>query len=81
MPRTSNRSPEERFLFARRVFVAGALFETVACIALLFMLRWPMNVIVVVVAVVMLGSYNVVFWRTIKSQAAEQSSSSASDLP
>jgi hypothetical protein len=36
--------------------VGGALFETAACIALLFLLRWPMNVIVVVVAVVMLGS-------------------------
>ncbi len=80
MPRTSNRSPEERFLFARRVFVGGALFEIVACIALLFLLRWPMNVIVVVVAVVMLGSYNVVFWRTIKKQAGEQSSSNATDV-
>ncbi len=80
MPRTTNRSPEERFLFARRVFVGGAVFEIVACIALLFLLRWPMNIIVVVVAAVMLGSYNVVFWRTIKKQAAEQSSSNASDL-
>jgi ABC-type bacteriocin/lantibiotic exporter with double-glycine peptidase domain len=80
MPRTSNRSPEEQFQFARRAFVGGALFETVACIALLFLLRWPMNIIVVMLAVVMLGSYNVVFWRTIKKQAAEQSSSNASDL-
>jgi ABC-type bacteriocin/lantibiotic exporter with double-glycine peptidase domain len=80
MPRTTNRSPEERFLFARRVLVGGAAFEIVACIALLFLLRWPMNVIVVVVAIVMLGSYNVLFWRIIKKEAAEQKRSNASDL-
>jgi drug/metabolite transporter superfamily protein YnfA len=80
MPNRTNRSPDERFLFARRVFIAGAVFEIAACIALLFLLSWPKNVIVVVLAAAMLGSYNVVFWRTIKKQASEQRSSNASDL-
>jgi hypothetical protein len=79
MPRTATRSPQERFEFARRIFIAGALFEIGACIALLFLLSWPKNVIVVAVAAVMLGSYNVVFWRTIKKQAAEQTTSGISD--
>jgi drug/metabolite transporter superfamily protein YnfA len=80
MPRTINRSPEERLRAGRRNFVCGALFETVGCIALLFVLRWPTNIIVVVIAAVMLGSYNIVFWRVLKKDAAKLSRGNASDL-
>ena len=81
VPRTTNRSPEERFLANRRIFVGGMLFEAAAGIALLFLLSWPTNIIVVGSGAVILIAYNFVFWQTLKKQAADQSAGNTSEPP
>jgi len=80
MARTNSRSPEERVRILRRVFFAGAAFEIAACIALLFLLRWPTNLVVVLIATVMLTAYNIVYWRAINKQARDQSQSNPYDV-
>ena len=81
VPRTTNRSPQERSPVNRRIFVGGMLFEAVAGIVILFLLSWPTNVIVVVPAALILIAYNIMFWQSIKKQAADQSRRNTSELP
>ena len=80
MARTINRSPEQRLRVSRRVCIGGAVFEFAACIALLFLLRWPTNVIVVGIAAVTITPYEIVLWRTINKQAVDQDQSSTRDV-
>jgi hypothetical protein len=81
VPRTTNRSPQQRSLANRGIFVGGMLFEAAAGIVLLFLLSWPTNIIVVGSAAVTLIAYNIVFWQTLKKQAADQSRGNTSELP
>lgn len=71
MPRRIDRSPDDSTRVDRRIFFGGALFETAACIALVFLLRWPVNIIAVLLTGTLLTSYNIVFWRTLKKQSAK----------
>ena len=80
MAHTSNRSPEQRIRVGRIVCIGGALFELAACIALLFLLRWPTNVIVVGIAAVTITPYEIVLWRTINRQVVEKDQNSTRDL-
>jgi heme O synthase-like polyprenyltransferase len=81
MPRTTNRSPRERALLNRRIFVGGALVEIAAGIALLFLLSWPTNIILVGSAAVILIGYDVMFWQSLKKQAADQRRDNTSEQP
>jgi hypothetical protein len=71
MPRTRNinRTPEGRLRIGRWTCGGGQLFETAACIALLFFLPWPTNIIVAVIGYTMTTAYNILLWRTIKKEA------------
>jgi hypothetical protein len=80
MARTTNRSPEDRLRIGRIICVGGEVFELAVCIALLFLLPWPTNVIVGFIGATMLTSYNIVLWRTIKKQANEQGQGSTYDV-
>jgi len=69
MARTSNRSPDKSLRIARVFCVGGGVVETVLCIALLFVLSWPTNIIVVAIAATTLTAYNIVLWRFLKQDA------------
>jgi hypothetical protein len=67
--RNSNQSPDENFRLGRIICGGGEAFEVAACIALLFLLAWPINVIVALGGGTILTGYNVLLWRSIKRQA------------
>jgi hypothetical protein len=71
MPRTRtiDRTPEERLRIGRWICGGGQVLETAACIALLFFLTWPTNVIVAVIGFTMTTAYNILLWHTIKKEA------------
>jgi hypothetical protein len=61
--------------------VGGALVEIAAGIALLFLLSWPTNIILVGSAAVILIGYDVMFWQSLKKQAADQRRDNTSEQP
>lgn len=75
-----NRSPEERLRIGRRICVGSQLFETAGFIALIFLLTWPTNLVVVCIGLPMLTAYNILLWRTIKREASKDAESGSYSL-